>query len=193
MTHRTTKIQAPFHPSHGISCWRDNGAPRTNVPTVVCQHSPDGPEWGYDGSGPADLALNYLTIAFPPRCDGKPAVKLFRGWSSAWAWEHHQELKRHFIAGIPREGGDIPGSQLVAWLWEQAVNAPPVPLPQMFMGRHVDMHFTRRSGKFLYAFDCRFCAWSAGNFDGRRKSDGQDCAAELLIHVHACSHDGLPF
>jgi len=27
----------------------------------VCRHSPDGFQWGYGGSGPADLALSILT------------------------------------------------------------------------------------------------------------------------------------
>lgn len=31
---------------------------RTNVPHLVAHHSPSGFEWGYGGSGPADLALN---------------------------------------------------------------------------------------------------------------------------------------
>ncbi len=32
----------------------------TNVPHLVEDHSPDGYEWGYGGSGPADLALNII-------------------------------------------------------------------------------------------------------------------------------------
>ena len=32
----------------------------TNVPHLVVHHSPTGYEWGYGGSGPADLALNIL-------------------------------------------------------------------------------------------------------------------------------------
>ena len=34
------------------------GIARTNVPIKVVHHSPAGIEWGYHGSGPADLALN---------------------------------------------------------------------------------------------------------------------------------------
>ena len=33
---------------------------QTNVPWTVIRHSPDGFNWGYNGSGPADLALNIL-------------------------------------------------------------------------------------------------------------------------------------
>jgi len=36
----------------------DHAIVRTNVPHLVVHHSPSGFEFGYAGSGPADLALN---------------------------------------------------------------------------------------------------------------------------------------
>ena len=43
-----------------IKFWRDNREARSNVAQSVVKHSPDGFEWGYGGSGPADLAYNIL-------------------------------------------------------------------------------------------------------------------------------------
>lgn len=49
-------IQTPMKP-HGIILERDaEGNVKTNIPHLVMQHSPDGFEWGYGGSGPADHA-----------------------------------------------------------------------------------------------------------------------------------------
>jgi hypothetical protein len=49
-------------------------------------HSPDGFNWGYEGSGPAQLALAVLLAA--GLCDG-------------CAVRHHQAFKREFIARLP--------------------------------------------------------------------------------------------
>jgi hypothetical protein len=44
-----------------IILWRDkNGRACVNIPHSIIYHSPCGFEWGYGGSGPADLALNIL-------------------------------------------------------------------------------------------------------------------------------------
>lgn len=53
----------------------------------VCNHSPDGFDWGYSGSGPAQLAL---------------AVLLAAGLSDDEAVRHHQTFKSTFIAALPR-------------------------------------------------------------------------------------------
>ena len=58
------------------------------LPHVV-RHSPDGFEWGYGGSGPADLALSLLTHAVGERLADK----------------HYQTLKREYIATLIRESG----------------------------------------------------------------------------------------
>lgn len=49
-------------------------------------HSPTGFEWGYGGSGPAQLALALLADHLS---DDKEAVRL------------HQEFKRSIVAGLP--------------------------------------------------------------------------------------------
>lgn len=53
----------------------------------VRNHSPSGFNWGYAGSGPAQLALAILLDLFPERGD-------------EWAETHHQTLKFKLIAGL---------------------------------------------------------------------------------------------
>ena len=43
-----------------VICQRLGNNLITNVPRLVTHHSPDGYEWGYGGSGPADFALNII-------------------------------------------------------------------------------------------------------------------------------------
>lgn len=93
----------------------DPGDCVTNVPHLVVHHSPDGYEFGYAGSGPADLALNccqlYLNITDyegqQTNCyDG-------RCWSLAFAI--HQDFKHAFIASATNEGCTIPFADLDDW------------------------------------------------------------------------------
>ena len=64
-------------------------------------HSPTGFEWGYGGSGPADLALNILLAA--TRDHG------FTG-------ENHQDFKRAMVEALPREGGTIRAGLVLDWI-----------------------------------------------------------------------------
>ena len=64
------RLSAPI--DYDIELTRSNDDCRvTNVPWTVIQHSPDGFEWGYEGSGPADLALNILNAFVPSGSDGQ--------------------------------------------------------------------------------------------------------------------------
>ena len=74
-------------------------ADNTPLEQKLILHSPTGFEWGYNGSGPADLALNilYLYVDYPR------ALRL------------HQAFKDYFIARIPRDGGVILREQVMAW------------------------------------------------------------------------------
>ncbi len=78
----------------------------------VALHSPTGFEWGYGGSGPADLALSILADHLgenPSRRD------LDAGRSRAW--QLHQEFKWAFIAPLERKSDwVILGSEIEAWL-----------------------------------------------------------------------------
>jgi DNA-directed RNA polymerase subunit RPC12/RpoP len=86
-----------------IICFRDDDGIHTNVPQRIKQHSPTGFEWGYGGSGPADLALNILS--------------LFAG--QEFAERYHQDFKREFIASMPHEGGMIRREDIIQWIKEK--------------------------------------------------------------------------
>jgi len=88
-----------------IVCTRDDSGIHTNVPCRITNHSPDGFEWGYGGSGPADFALNILSI--------------FLGQEEAW--KYHQDFKWEFIASMPHEGGTIKCEDILKWIKEKMV------------------------------------------------------------------------
>lgn len=74
-------------------------------------HSPDGFEWGYGGSGPAQLAL---------------AMLCYIGVPDELAVRFHQDFKWDVIAKLDRDEWVVTVDQVKAW-----VNAhPPVPAPQ---------------------------------------------------------------
>lgn len=62
----------------------------------VRDHSPDGFEWGYCGSGPAQLALALLCCCF--------------GRETALAW--YQAVKVALVASLPLEGWRLDEEQL---------------------------------------------------------------------------------
>lgn len=76
------------------------GAAKVNIRRQFVYHSPTGFEWGYGGSGPADLALNILGLFVPP----------------SEAWRLHQDYKRDVVAGIPDEGITITAESVRTWL-----------------------------------------------------------------------------
>ena len=93
------------------------GGARSNVPWSVIDHSPTGFEWGYGGSGPADLALNILNAFIPPGTEGEDPVECHQGKCSATAARLHQEFKWEFLASMPREGGTIPAEKILNFIY----------------------------------------------------------------------------
>jgi hypothetical protein len=83
-----------------VICTRDEDGIQTSVPHRIVKHSPTGMEWGYGGSGPADFALNILSV--------------FIG--QELAERYHQEFKWQFIAPLPTEGGTIKREDILAWV-----------------------------------------------------------------------------
>lgn len=87
----------------------------TNIPHLVTHHSPSGFEFGYGGSGPADLALNvcqlYLTIV---GYRGR-TTQCWRGYCFTLAWMLHQDFKRDFIESVSQRGAIHPFDALDAW------------------------------------------------------------------------------
>lgn len=80
---------------------RVNGIATANVPHRIKRHSPTGYEWGYGGSGPAELALNILLAVTG---DEALAARLY------------QEFKRDFLTHMPHEGGVITREAIFEWL-----------------------------------------------------------------------------
>ncbi len=73
----------------------------------VMYHSPTGFEWGYGGSGAADLARSILAHA--------------AGLKVADAF--YMRFKFDVVAKLPREGFRLPESAIIAWLRDQMVHA----------------------------------------------------------------------
>lgn len=72
----------------------------------IVWHSPDGFQWGYGGSGPADLALNMLYDYL---------LRTHRKNAKAMAKNLHQSFKRNFIAWQPKEL-EITGEEIEVWM-----------------------------------------------------------------------------
>jgi hypothetical protein len=81
-----------------LELWRENDSPlifldeqelKPQVSQAVWNKSPDGFEWGYEGSGPAQLSLAILLRYLPEPL----ALRWFQGF------------KRKFVAAYPRGGG----------------------------------------------------------------------------------------
>ena len=69
----------------------------------VVRHSPTGLQWGYGGSGPADLALSILYDF----CTDRNSAEMF-----------HQQFKWDFVSGWEDEWS-IEGETINSWLKEQ--------------------------------------------------------------------------
>lgn len=79
-------------------------------------HSPDGYNWGYGGSGPADLALSIADHLVPPGLDGLRPEKCWEGWVSPTAFVIHQDIKTQFLIGMPVSGGQVNGNKLLRFV-----------------------------------------------------------------------------
>ena len=70
--------------------------------------SPTGLEWGYNGSGPAQLAYALLRFYLGKFMGSRVAGK--------WAQDYHQKFKDEVIAGLPREGWQMVETRIFDWL-----------------------------------------------------------------------------
>lgn len=102
---------------HGVILRRVDGYIATNVPWAVVDHSPDGFEWGYGGSGPSDLALNILENSLKMIGYDGPKTKVWNDSECfSLSYQLHQQFKRDFIASMPEEGGIIPMNAIKDWI-----------------------------------------------------------------------------
>ncbi|MHC4336323.1 MAG: DUF6166 domain-containing protein, partial [Planctomycetota bacterium] len=104
----------------GIILERDEHGVATNVPHLVTHHSPTGFEWGYGGSGPADLALNIVEVLLHRLGYEGERTECFQGTCFRQAFKMHQEFKWECIAGVPREGAVLDYEKVRAWVQERA-------------------------------------------------------------------------
>jgi hypothetical protein len=86
----------------GVEVWADERQVTPVLSLLVWNHSPDGFEWGYGGSGPAQLAL---------------AVLLDVGLRADLARHLHQDFKWAMVALWSREESwTLQGQDLVTWI-----------------------------------------------------------------------------
>lgn len=100
----STESPVPFKGK--LSFVRSGTEPLCNVPWILSFHSPDGFEWGYGGSGPADLALNILAMFV----------------SEQTAWDLHHDFKWDVVSCIPYQGGYFSSDFVVAWLRKKGID-----------------------------------------------------------------------
>ena len=101
----------------GVSCWRaPDGTAKSSLPQRHVHYAPMGFDWGFGGSGPADLALNVLARFLPLAPEANSAVLRDGSSVSEAAWALHQAFKYDLIATLPRAGGDISAKTIRAWI-----------------------------------------------------------------------------
>ncbi|NIN00480.1 MAG: hypothetical protein GTO24_21080 [candidate division Zixibacteria bacterium] len=84
-------------------------------------HSPDGFEWGYFGSGPADLALSILADYFRPRHGVLTREMVMHGILHP-AIALHQSFKAEFIAPIKGDKWEFTCAHIDTWLDVPEIN-----------------------------------------------------------------------
>ena len=110
-----------FHRGVGLFWKRRNDDLLTNVSWEVIDHSPDGFEIGFGGSGVADLALNAMAALFPVT-DRTPEDEInvcIFGRVTRQAWRLHKRFKNHFLQYVDRDKGSIRWSDIQHWLAAQ--------------------------------------------------------------------------
>jgi hypothetical protein len=91
--------------------------------THIPFHSPDGFEWGYAGSGPADLALALLADHFE-----EPPEYVLAALRSLWAPRSkaaalHRDFKREFVTHFNGDEWRLDSEAIDAWLATSAIQA----------------------------------------------------------------------
>ena len=91
--------------TNGIILQRaDDGSVVTNIPHLVVEHSPTGFEFGFGGSGPADLALNIVEVILRKMDYQGEKVQCFDGRCFALAHELYQDFNKKtcfYLAVLP--------------------------------------------------------------------------------------------
>jgi hypothetical protein len=84
----------------------------------IVLHSPAGMAWGYEGSGPADLALSILSDVLGERPTPKQLM-----YGQFKAQPHYQAFKRTFVAGWEMGYAfEIDADKVIDWLKMRGVS-----------------------------------------------------------------------
>ena len=105
----TTKLYTITRTPEGVNAHAD-AVPLRHV--IV--HSPTGFEYGYGGSGPADLALSILADYF-----GEQPSEYDRNTGNGHCFKFHQPFKWKFIASQTAQGFSIRREDIEEWLREE--------------------------------------------------------------------------
>jgi len=102
----------------GFVMMRRGNTVHTNVPHLVTHHSPTGFEFGYGGSGPADLALNI--VAFIVSRENLAGDEKVAAWDGtpvpAEVWRIYQDFKWEFLTR-DRNHITIPYEEALMWVF----------------------------------------------------------------------------
>ncbi len=99
-------------------------------------HSPNGFEWGYEGSGPADLALSIMadwlgedptpkelsqgrleiTDEMFKAATSEDEIQGLIDRASLWCVRYHQKFKHDFVAKMDKETWKLEGGEIAAWV-----------------------------------------------------------------------------
>lgn len=105
--------------AEGVTFYRDKaGTKHTNVPRLVIDHSPDGYEWGYGGSGPADFALNIVENVLRHLKYNGPRQIGFDGQGSCFdlSYRLHQDFKWRYIATAENKKNHISLATIIEFI-----------------------------------------------------------------------------
>jgi Family of unknown function (DUF6166) len=89
----------------------------------VIYHSPTGLEWGYSGSGPADLALSLLVHYFKETYVTTAFLKTFHAVPSR-AWHYHQPFTFEIVAAFPHTSWRLSSDEIESWLARKPLHVP---------------------------------------------------------------------
>lgn len=101
---------------NGLILKRKGNISMTNIPQLIVDHSPDGFEWGYGGSGPSDLALNVVDLILTKIGFNGSKTKCRKGVAFIKSYELYQDFKWDIISKIPKNGAVIPYDQMKSWI-----------------------------------------------------------------------------
>lgn len=110
----------------GIILLRIDDKVHTNIRHLVVHHSPDGYEFGYAGSGPADLALNICEILLNRLGYHGERVKCFEEDCWDLAWKLHQDFKFQFLVKCSHDHYVLPYETAKAWVETRMDKQAPV-------------------------------------------------------------------